>query len=342
MASEERSFGSEISGNRQFNHEFTPVQRAAIMAELRAGKSQRTVAANFNTTQGTISKTKKRWEEEEILQSRARKGRPKKLTALQILGLDVSIRTLKRRLQSYWRRKWRSKRRIKLSEEDAKARLKHCEFWLHHLDDYIQICFSDEVTVQNAPNNPDGWVFRRPNERYRKDLVNIQSHGKACQSVMFWGAIAGTNRSYIIPMIRDPAAKKGGYSSWSYRKALTEGLLPFLDEFELFQQDNARVHIAKATIDWLLLHGIIPINWPAHSPDLNPIEHIWKALKAKLRRIHPEYIKLGKSEAHRKLLIKWIQEAWEALPDHLILKLTKSAQNRLRACMRARGWYTKY
>ncbi|KAI8401452.1 hypothetical protein FOFC_18321 [Fusarium oxysporum] len=78
------------------------------------------------------------------------------------LGLDVSIRTLKRRLQSHWRRKWRSKRRIKLSEEDAKARLKHCEFWLRHLDDYIQICFSDEVTVQNAPNNPDGWVFRRP------------------------------------------------------------------------------------------------------------------------------------------------------------------------------------
>ncbi|EGU73009.1 hypothetical protein FOXB_16481 [Fusarium oxysporum f. sp. conglutinans Fo5176] len=134
------------------------------MAELRAGKSQRIVAANFNTTQGTISKTKKRWEEEEILQSRARKGRPKKLTALQI---------------SHWRRKWRSKRRIKLSEEDAKARLKHCEFWLRHLDDYIQICFSDEVTVQNAPNNPDGWVFRRPDERYRKDLVNIQSHGKA-------------------------------------------------------------------------------------------------------------------------------------------------------------------
>ncbi|KAG7403072.1 hypothetical protein Forpi1262_v018845 [Fusarium oxysporum f. sp. raphani] len=56
------------------------------MAELRAGKSQRTVAANFNTTQGTISKTKKRWEEEEILQSRARKGRPKKLTALQIMS----------------------------------------------------------------------------------------------------------------------------------------------------------------------------------------------------------------------------------------------------------------
>jgi hypothetical protein len=143
-------------------------------------------------------------------------------------------------------------------------------------------------------------------------------------------------------MTRDKTSNKGGYSSWSYRKALTEGLLPFIDEFIDFQQDNARVHIAKATRDRLLLHGIIPINWPAHSPDLNPIEHIWKTLKAKLRRIYPEYIRLGKSEAPRKLLIKWIHEAWEALPDRLILKLTTSAANRLRACKRAHGWYTKY
>jgi hypothetical protein len=159
---------------------------------------------------------------------------------------------------------------------------------------------------------------------------------------MFWGGIAGKKRTYLISMMRDPTAERGGYSSWSYRKALTEGLLPFIDEFGDFQQDNARVHIAKASMDWLRLHGIIPINWPAHSPDLNPIEHIWKALKAKLRRIHPEYTTLRKNEADRKLLIKWIQEAWDALPERLIEKLTKSTINRLKACRRARGWYTKY
>jgi transposase len=158
MPSGNRSFGTEISGNREFNHEFTSEQRAAIMAELHAGKSQREVADNFSTTQGTISKTKRRWEQYHNLASQPRKGRPKKLTPLQLirinsyinrhreitwndvlyeLELDVSIRTLKRRLQSNWRRKWRSKRRIELSEEGAKARLEHCTFWLRHLDDYI-------------------------------------------------------------------------------------------------------------------------------------------------------------------------------------------------------------
>lgn len=160
MASESGSFGPEISADRESNHEFTPEQRAAIMAELRAGKPQKEVAANFGTTQGTISKTKRRWENHHNLRSRPRKGRPKKLSALQIvrinsyinrhrdltwqdvlieLELDVSIRTLKRRLHSHWRRKWRSRRRIQLSEEDAKERLKHCQFWIHRLDDYIKV-----------------------------------------------------------------------------------------------------------------------------------------------------------------------------------------------------------
>jgi transposase len=74
VASEDRSFGTEISGNRELNHKFTPEQRAAMMAELRAGKSQTDVAAHFHTTQGTASKTKRRWEDHQSLQSMPRKG----------------------------------------------------------------------------------------------------------------------------------------------------------------------------------------------------------------------------------------------------------------------------
>jgi hypothetical protein len=180
------------------------------------------------------------------------------------------------------------------------------DFWLRHLDDYIrvcalkekgsitdfhiQICFSDEIIIQNAPNSPGGWVSRRPYEKYRKDLVNVQSHRKPNISIMFRGGITRNLRPYLIPMARDSTGKKHGYGSCNYRKALTEGLLPFLDEFEHFQQDIVRVHIAGPSIDWLLLHGIILINWPAYSSDLNPIEHIWKLLKVRLRKLHPEYI----------------------------------------------------
>jgi hypothetical protein len=66
---------------------------------------------------------------------------------------------------------------------------------------------------------------------------------------MFWAAISMNKKIYLILMTRDFMAKKNGYTSRSYRKALTEGLLPFLDEFDQFQQDNARVHTTGPSID---------------------------------------------------------------------------------------------
>jgi hypothetical protein len=140
---------------------------------------------------------------------------------------------------------------------------------------------------------------------------------------MVWAGIARRRKTYLIVMTRDPEAPRNGYTSWSYTKALGEGLLPFLDEFELFQHDNARIHTSQEATDWLLLHGIRPIDWPTHSPDLNLIEHLWKALKSKLRRLYPEFTKLGKSRTHIAQMIEWIKEAWDALDPSLVEKLTK-------------------
>ncbi len=40
----------------------------------------------------------------------------------------------------------------------------------------------------------------------------------------------------------------------------------------IFQQDLAPAHTAKSAKSWLNDHGVGVLDWPANSPDLNPIE----------------------------------------------------------------------
>jgi hypothetical protein len=57
-------------------------------------------------------------------------------------------------------------------------------------------------------------------------------------------------------MERDPLAKKKGYSSKSYMKALTKGLLPHYRRSHLFMQVNAGIHTSYAVRAFLLRHHI--------------------------------------------------------------------------------------
>ncbi len=56
----------------------------------------------------------------------------------------------------------------------------------------------------------------------------------------------------------------------------------FKDADFIFQQDLAPAHTAKSTKSWLYDHGVGVLDWPANSPDLNPIENLWGIVKRKM------------------------------------------------------------
>ena len=71
--------------------------------------------------------------------------------------------------------------------------------------------------------------------------------------------------------------------SSDYISVLQCSLLPFLEQNTeipyIFQQDNARIHVSKERKSFLSRCSVEIMEWPACSPDLNPIENIWGVLE---------------------------------------------------------------
>ena len=60
-------------------------------------------------------------------------------------------------------------------------------------------------------------------------------------------------------------------------------------------------------------HGIGIIDWPPYSLDLNPIGHVWKALKQKLCELLPDTDTLMDNIIDIEELKRRLQVAWGAI-----------------------------
>jgi len=99
----------------------------------------------------------------------------------------------------------------------------------------------------------------------------------------------------------------------SIRDVLQEHVVPFaphIGENFLLMNDNARPHKARCVSDFLNVAGIRTKAWPACSPDINPIEHVWDMLGRRLRSITTA---VQNSEQVAAALV----EIWDNLPQDM-------------------------
>ncbi|RZB89833.1 DDE 3 and/or HTH Tnp Tc3 2 domain containing protein, partial [Asbolus verrucosus] len=153
---------------------------------------------------------------------------------------------------------------------------------------------------------------------------------KMC-SFLVWGAICYGSRS---PLVVIPGTLN---ANRFVDYVLEPVLIPYLQGLvnPIFQQDNARPHIARVAMEFLNNANVDLLPWPSRSPDLSPIEHVWDMVGRKINDLQPPPGSID-------ILQRRIIEAWDSIPQATIDSLILSMPNRLAECVRNRGGPTHY
>ena len=327
--------------------------RNIAIGRLQAGESFGTVARHLNVHKTTISRLWSRYNNTNSTNDRQRSGRPRittpaqdryirvhhlrnrqaipTVTATQVPGLRrVSAQTIRNRLKEAGLRACRPVVRPLLRPQHRRQRLRWCRnvrIW--GLQQWKRIWFSDESRFLLERHDGRQRVYRRRHERFEPNRIQqVDRFGGG--SVMVWGAISYNQKSHLVII-------QGNLTAQRYiDHVLRPHLLPIIDQQrQMFQQDNARPHTARATMTFLQNSNVNVLPWPSKSPDLNPIDHSWDTLDRRVRQ------RQRQPQTLQQLAVA-LQEEWRAIPQERIQRLIRSCPRRCRTVVAARGAHTRY
>ncbi|GFV73867.1 transposable element Tcb2 transposase [Trichonephila clavipes] len=116
--------------------------------------------------------------------------------------------------------------------------------------------------------------------RNRLHCVGLYARRPMCQiwrwGVLVYGGISIDGRTYLY-IIRDGPLTARRYRDDILRPIVVPYAEAIRDDF-ILMDDNCRPHSANLVEDFLFEEGIVRMEWPARSSDMNPIEHVWDAL----------------------------------------------------------------
>ena len=198
-------------------------------------------------------------------------------------------------------------------------------------DDWAPVLFTDESRFCVDFTDRRARVWRMPNERFAP--VCVAEHDRfGGGSVMVWAGISAQGKTDLHVI------DNGTLTALMYvNETLDVYVRPYagaVGENLILMDDNARAHRARITDQYLEQATIVRMEWPARSPDLNPIEHAWDMLQTAVssRPVQPASVQELRQALH---------EEWDQIPQYKIRRLISSMRRRCQAVIEAREHHTR-
>jgi hypothetical protein len=151
---------------------------------------------------------------------------------------------------------------------------------------------------------------------------------------MVWGAFSGFDK---CPLVFLPQKERtASHFVQNVYEAALSGFYFMHDEPNnlILMEDGAPIHRSKVPDLWRRAHGIRKMQWPPNSPDLNPIENVWKIVK--------HLLKSHRRPHDKEEMIQQIEVVWNEVCLQQLQALIANMPDRMRAIIRAKGGSTKW
>ena len=323
---------------------------------LQAGTAKRHVARILNCSRVTIQKYWRRVQQGQSLDDLPRSGRPHVTTpnqdryicltharrrftpatetARNTVGTHnrrISAKTVRRRLatnQMFARRPYKGPILTRRHRRNRLAWANNHVGWTRQ--QWREVLFTDESKFNLSFADGNKRIYRRRGERFAQCCV-LEHNRWVGGGIMVWAGISADQKTALHVV-------RGRLNAIAYRDTIVQhNVLPFMAQhrLRLFQQDNARPHVARVTLDFLRQQHVNTLPWPSLSPDLSPIEHVWAELGRQVRSRPVQPANLQQLEAA-------LNQEWQAIPQYIIRRYVQSMHRRCQAVIQAQGGHTRY